>query len=185
MPAGYEALLIGAQGDGTALSNSAAATSILPAQSKYTLPAGFVDQVGKKFRVTAHGRVSNIVTTPGTLTLSLRLGAVIAATSAALQLNAVAKTNVAWFLDWILTARVVGSAAQFMHQGVWASESVVGSPLPSAGGAGELLLQPSAPALGTAFDATVSNIVDLFAAFSIANAGNAIQLHDFALESLN
>lgn len=185
MPAGYASALIGAQVDGTALTGTVAA-SILPGQAKLTLPANFIDQVGKKFRIRANGRISNIVTTPGTLALSVRTGGgIIVAQGVAWQLNAVAKTNVAWWLDLMLTARTIGSgtAATLFTQGSFGSESVVGSPLPSVGGNGELPWQTSAPVVGTGFDATIANVIDLFGVFSLT--GNSLTLHDYLLESLN
>jgi hypothetical protein len=184
MPAGYRSLLIGQQADGTAVTGTAEG-SLLIGQAKLTLPANFIDQIGKRFAVTAHGRISNIVTTPGTLTLRLKFGSIIVATTAALQLNAVAKTNVFWWMEWMLVARAIGSGttANFMHNGAFLSESVVGSPLPASGGAGELAVQPSAPAVGTGFDSTVANVIDFAAIFSLT--GNSILCHDYALESLN
>ncbi len=183
----WEQTLVSSYGDGTAVTTATAGSLLLVAASPavFTLPANFFDAPGKAIRVRAHGRISNIVTTPGTLTLDLRFGAIIVATSVALQLNAVAKTNVSWLLEWYLTARAIGSGttANLMHNGTWTSESVVGSPLPASGGPGSLMLQPSAPAVGTGFSSVVSNAVDLFAKFSLT--GNSIQAHAFQLESLN
>lgn len=174
--------------DGTALANSTTATSILDSANRIVIPTK-VFEVGRVFRVQASGRISNIVTTPGTLTLDLRMtgaSTVIVATSSAMQLNAVAKTNVTWLLNWLLTVRSIGSgtAATLFHSGFWHSESVVGSGLPSATGSGSLLIPASAPAVGTGFDSTVDQTLDLFATFSIANAGNSIQLHQFTIDTV-
>jgi hypothetical protein len=160
-------------------------TSILHPTGRLLLPAGYLFRVGQVLRIMAAGRVSNIVTTPGTLTLDLRMGpalppTIVVANGGAMALNAVAKTNVPFELWWELTLRSVGSgtAAQWHHQGTWSSESVVGSPLPSAGGAGTHMLPNAAPALGTGFDSTVANYLDLFATWSLSNA-NSIQTHQF------
>ena len=61
--------LISAQGDGSQLSNSTSPTSILPAAAKFSLPANSMS-IGQVYRITALGRLSNVVTTPGTLTLT-------------------------------------------------------------------------------------------------------------------
>jgi len=186
---GYQSTLVEAQIDGTAHANSTAEVSILPVVTKIILPSGYINRVGKRFIIRANGRISNIVTTPGTLTLRFKLGPtanIAVASSQAIQLNAVAKTNVAWYLDLGLTVRTIGTAttATIFGQGTWQSESVVGSPLPSVGGAGGAMWQASAPVVGTGFDSGVANQIDLTAQFSIANAGNSIQLHTFALEDL-
>lgn len=182
MKQSWYASLIEAQGDGSALSNSTAQTSILPVAAKVTIPAGFFSKIGDRLRITAAGRASNIVTTPGTLTLDLKLGNVAIATSGAISLNTTAKTNVSWMLWWDLTLRAIGQTANFMHQGEWCSESVVGS---AAGVANTAMLPASAPAVGSNFDATTALVLDLLATFSIANSGNSIQTHQYEATSIN
>lgn len=179
----WQETLINSQVDGPALANSTTATSLLNTHEKWTMPAAWA-QVGRVLKLSAHGRISNIVTTPGTLTLSLRIGAVTIANGGAMALNVVAKTNVPWVLEWILTCRAIGAAGNWMHQGRWTSESVIGAPLPSAGGAGTHLLPNAAPAVGTNFDTSTAATLDLFAQWSVANAGNSLQVHQYKLESL-
>jgi hypothetical protein len=192
MPAStWQGVLWSAAADGTALNTSTSEVSLLNAESKYTLPANFLMYPGQTLRVRAMGRVSNIVTTPGTLTLRVKFNTtpIAVAASQAMQLNAVAKTNVTWILDWDLTlrSRGGGTAATFMHSGMWTSEAVVGSGTGAAGstGPGQFVIPASAPAVGTGFDSTVANLVDLTGQFSINNAANSIQLHSFKLESIN
>ena len=182
----WQETFIASQVDGGAVTGTTP-TSLLPGAAKFTLPANFCE-IGRVFRVTAKGRVSNIVTTPGTLTIDVRFTAgstIIVFAGAAMQLNAVAKTNVTWIWEADLTVRAIGSgtAANLLGIGQWTSESVVGSPLPSVGGSGTLLCPASAPAPGTGFDSSVAQVVDLVAAFSLT--GNSITAHQFSFESLN
>lgn len=192
----WQQTLIAAQGDGTAHNTSTAESAagvILPGQAKFTFPANFFDVIGKTIRITAGGRVSNIVTTPGTLTLRFKLGPtqnIAVASTGAMQLSAVAKTNVTWYLQWLLTLRAVGAStsANFMHTGQWASESTVGGGTGAAGQTvpiGVYQIPATAPAVGTGFDSTVANVADLTAQFSVSNANNSIQVHQFVIESLN
>jgi len=173
--------LITQTADGTALTASTTPTSIIRADSVYTVPANTL-RVGSVFRIRAHGRVSNVVTTPGTLTLDVRFGAVIVANGGAMALNTTAKTNVPWELDWMLTCRSIGAStsATMMHQGKWISESVIGSAAPAAGGAGTHMLPNATPAVGTGFSSVAAFTVDLFATWSLNNA-NSIQSHGFIL----
>jgi hypothetical protein len=46
-----------------------------------------------------------------------------------------------------------------------------------------MLLPASAPAAGTAFDATQSHTLDLFAAWSAASSSNSITCHQFSVAS--
>jgi hypothetical protein len=183
----WQSVLISAQTDGTALNTSTTETSILPTQARVTLPANFFQYAGQALRVRSMGRVSNIVTTPGTLTFRMKFGSIAVATTGALALNVAAKTNVTWILDWDLTCRSVGggTSATIMFSGQWQSEAVVGSPAAGSGGAASHIFPASAPAVGTGFDSTVANQIDLTAQWSVSNAGNSIQLHSFKLESLN
>lgn len=179
----WQETLITAQVDGTALTASTTATSILPPAAKYTLPTNFFS-VGKMIQIMAYGRMSNIVTTPGTLTLDVRFGAsTVMLPGGAMALNTTAKTNVSWRLEAILTCRTIGNAsvATLFGMGEFTSESVVGS---AAGVANSIMLPATAPAVGTGFDSTATQVVDLFATWSLSNA-NSIQVHEYALESLN
>ena len=184
---GWVETLITAEAAGAAVSGTAAG-SLLPTGARAILPANWSD-VGRQLRITASGQVSNIVTTPGTLTLDVRFGTIatpiVVFNGGAMQLNAVAKTNVTWWLDLIVTVRAIGSgtAANVIGTGLWTSESVVGSAVPASGGAGALSMPASAPAVGTGYDSTVSNAVDLFATFSLT--GNSVQLLQYTLQALN
>ena len=168
--------------DGAALTNTVTATSILPSQALGALPRNYL-AIGTRLKIEAFGRISTLVTAPGTLTFSLRNAAgVIFATSDALALNIVAKTNVAWGLEWWLTCRAIGgtTTANFMHNGWWESEAVIGSPLLSAGGVGFLPLQASAPVVGAGFNSSTTELsIDLFATWSVASASNSILCHQF------
>lgn len=177
---------VASQVDGTALSNSTSATSIIPAAAKITFPPNFW-LIGRSIRVRAMGRISTVVTTPGTMTFELKLGSTVVFSSGALALNIVAKTNVTWELEVVLTCRAIGSGTSTTLIGIgkWVSEAVIGSPLPSAGGSGVLLLPASAPAVGTGVDSTATQQLDLFGTWSVASASNSIQVHQYTVESMN
>lgn len=171
---------------GTALTNSTSATSILPASRKITLPTYFFDKVGKRIRIYASGSVSTVVTTPGTLSLDIKFGSVIVFAGGAMTLNTTAKTNVGWILRVDLTCRAIGAStsANLMGAGMWTSEAVIGSAAPTAGGApSHVLPYNAAPAVGTGFDSTASQQIDLFGTWSVANAANSITCHQFYVES--
>src|SRR5882762_3595625 len=123
----WQETLITAQVDGTALTASVTATSIIPAAAKYTLPANYFS-IGKVLRISSRGRMST-VTTPGTLTMDIRLGAVIAFNGGAMTLNASAKTNVSWEFEATLTCRAIGAttSANLIGIGQFTSEGIVGA----------------------------------------------------------
>ena len=180
----YQSTLITAQADGAAKTASAAA-SILPVGALLTLPPNYFSWIGQMVKVTAHGRISCAVTTPGTVRLDLRLGGTVVYDTGALNLNIVAKTNVPWWLEVLLCVRTIGTTttATLFGLGNFQSEAIVGAPLPTVGGNGSLLCPVGAPAVGGGFDSTASKVVDLQHTQTVATG--SITLHMFKIESLN
>ena len=183
----YAETLITAQGDGSALT-AAAAASCLPAASLKTLPANFFDVIGKQILVKATGRISCAVTDPGTARFDLRFGGTVVADSLAMPLNIVAKTNVGWTLEMLLTCRAIGASANLMMEGEWKSAAVIGSPALTAGGVGVFTLpyisdNSTGPAVGNNFASTSAQQVDLF--FTQTVATGSMTLHQFSLIALN
>jgi hypothetical protein len=179
----WQETLITATADGPTLT-AAAAASCIHTNCKLTLPNNFW-YVGRMLRIFAAGRISCAVTTPGTARFDVRLGAVVAFDTGALNLNVVAKTTVPWWLDIILTCRAVGSgtATNLMGIATFQSEAVVGAPLPTVGGNGSLLAPVGAPAVGTGFDNTAANTLDLF--FTQTVATGSLTVHQYKVTSLN
>jgi hypothetical protein len=185
----WQETLITSQADSTALTGTVTPTSILAPSARFTLPSNYFSEPGKTLRMQARGRVSS-VTTPGTLTLDVRFGTIaspiVVFNGGAMNLNATAQTNASWTLDAILTCRSIGSgaAATILGMGVFQSRVLIGSAALAAGYPGEAILPDTAPAVGTGFDSTITNVVDLFATWGTSNA-NSILTHLFVLESLN
>jgi hypothetical protein len=189
MGIGYYNSLVTLQAAGPNLTASLTATSLLNPQAKVTLPAGFFTYIGQKLKIFASGQLGNIVTTPGTLTIDVRFGSVIVFNGAAMQLSSTAHTTLPFWLEIDLTLRVLGTGveptAQFMGQGRMTSQplsltAVVDSTTTPA----TLLLPNTVPTLGTVFDSTGTNQIDLFGTFSLNNA-NAIQVHQYEVLSPN
>lgn len=189
---GYNQTLMTAQIDGTAITNSSAATSLLPPSARWVMPTNYM-YIGKRLRFEARGRISTVVTTPGTLTIAINFGTIatpiIVFSPAAMALTVTAQTNATWLFEACLTCRAIGNGTQANMMGVGSFTSRATLLAPAAAtelGVGVAPLPDTAPAVGTGFDsADVTNVVDLFATFSIANAANSIQLHDYALTDLN
>jgi hypothetical protein len=177
----WQATLVVAQLDGTALTNSATETSIIPAQAKFTLPANFLDAAGKRLRIKASGRISNAAS--ATMTFRVKFGSTAVAASQAIALNATAKTNVTFDLEWGLVLRAIGATANLMHTAVFSSEAVIGVGTNTY--AGSQSIPASAPAVGSNFDSTAAQQIDLTSQWGAASASNSIQVHMYQVESLN
>lgn len=168
--------------DGPTLT-AAAAASCVPTYVPTTLPAGYFS-IGRILRLRASGRISCVVTTPGTARFDLRLGGVVAFDTLAMPLNIVAKTNVSWHLDVLLTCRSVGSgtSAHLIGQGWWLSEASILVPLPATGPGpgGQLVPYNTAPVVGTGFNSASALTLDFF--FTQTVATGSMTLHQFMLE---
>jgi hypothetical protein len=172
--------------DGPTLT-AAAAASCIPVHSRIVLPNNFF-YIGKMLKVTLHGRISNVITTPGTARFDIRLGpsgTIVVFDTGALNLNVVAKTNVPFLAEFLLTCRAIGNASltTLMGCGFFQSEAVVGSPLPTVGGNGCLLVPVGAPAVGTGFDNTAANVLDVF--FTQTVATGSMTVHGYKVDVLN
>jgi hypothetical protein len=170
--------------DGPTLT-AAAAASALPTYVPTSIPAGYW-QIGRIWRLTAAGRISTVVTTPGTARFDLRLGAVTAWDSLAIPLNIVAKTNVNWWLQVMLSCRSVGTgtSATLFGQGFWLSEANILTALPATGPGpgGSLLPFNTAPVVGTGFDSTIANALDF--RFTQTVATGSMTMHQFMIEQM-
>lgn len=179
----YPLVLASASADGLALTNSVVATSIMPASAIATLAAGTL-QIGSLIKVSLRGRISTLVTTPGTLTLDLRLGGVVASAFGAVALNIVAQVNAHWEATFMAVVRAVGTgtAANALCTGNFTSRAVIGSPAVGVGGIGEIMLPDTAPAVGIGFDTSLALVINCFATWSVASASNSIQVHQALVE---
>lgn len=179
-PSSYVPLVIGST-DGPTLT-AAAAASCIPVASRLILPNNYWT-IGKQIIVRLSGRISCAVTTPGTARFDLRTGpsgTIVAFDTGALNLNVVAKTTVPWLLELRLTCRAVGTGTSttLFGLGMFQSEAVVGSPLPSAGGNGSLLCPVGAPAVGTGFDNTAANALDMFFTQTVATGSMTVHQYE-------
>lgn len=184
----WQETLITSKASGTLFNAYTTAKTVIPATSLYTLPAGFWS-VGKAIRITVTGGISNIVTTPGTITLQVMHGSIVVFTTGAIQLNATAHTTLPFWLDVILTCQVIGSSTTAKLMGMGRLQGIM--PTLTAGqtdaaNTGGIFSAPAtAPAQGTGFDSTIANILDFWAGFSINDSGNGIQVAQYVVESLN
>lgn len=172
--------LVTAQGNGGTLT-AAAAASALPSEAVYTLPANCLNYVGQQLLVKASGRISSVITTPGTARFDLRFGSTVVADSLAILLDtAAAHTNVGWTLEMLLTLRAVGASASLFMQGTWACEDILGVPATAPKGSLVAILPwNSAPAVGNTFDSTATQAVNLY--FTQTVATGSMTLHQYAL----
>jgi hypothetical protein len=183
----WQETLVTQQAAGTLFNTFTTAKSVVNPQALWTMPAGFM-RIGRMMRAFVMGAVSNIVTTPGTMNFQVKIGSAVALDTGALQLNATAHTTLPFWLDMIMTCRAVGSGTNANLMGLAQVTGIMftrtAGQTDDAQGVQTLLAPATAPAVGAGFDSTIANIVDLWAGFSISNAGNGVQIHQYKLVDL-
>lgn len=182
----WQETLVAAQVAGTNFASYTTAKTVLPVGCLVTLPPNWW-YVGRMLRMTVMGSESHRVTGPDTMTFQLMMSAVAAFSSGALNLTTTVHTTIPFIAQCLVTCRAVGLTANLMGQ--WTVEgqgfAMAASLADNAAGTGFAMGPNTAPAVGTNFDSTVSQTLDFFAAQSFSGAGNAIQVQQYMVESLN
>ena len=177
-------VIASAYSDGGTLT-AAATASALPTYCITTLPAGYW-QIGRSWRITCSGRVSCVITTPGTFRLDLRMAAVTVFDTQALPLNVVAQTNVPWWGEFLLTCRTVGSStsATLFGQGYLTSTAFLNTAAVATGPWTGTIAVPynTAPVAGTGFDSTIANAIDF--RFTQTVATGSFTMHNWIVEQM-
>jgi hypothetical protein len=176
---------------GTLFNTYTTAKTVINQQSLFGVPGNALVP-GDSLTITAMGAISNIATTPGTVTFQIMMGTVVAWTSGAIQLNATAHTTLPFRLQVELTVQLInttvgGAVAKFMGFGILTGVMFTKTAAQTDGANSEtvIMVPVTAPAQGTAFDSTVANNVDFWVGFSISNAGNGVQIHQYRVDSNN
>lgn len=178
---GYRTTLWTMQADGPSLNTSTTATSLIGTTNpKCTLPSNAWPAVGVEIVVRGSGHMSNIVTTPGTFTLDVRFGSTVVINGAAMQLSATAHTTLPFNFELTGLLRTIGAGTGgTLFPGGWAISDCL-NPNPAS-----LPSEVSPPVVGTGFDTSTTQAVDLFGTFSISNANNLFVLHKLSVDLLN
>lgn len=186
----WQETLVSQQAAGTLFATYTTSKTVINPQALYVIPAGFW-YIGRQIVITAYGGISNIVTTPGTITFEVKLGPtanIIAFTSGAMQLSTTAHTTLPFKWQCNLTCRAIGNgtSANLMGQSIMESQTVAATAVADSTSSHATLMAPNtAPAVGTGFDSTTASILDLWVGFSISNGGNGVQIQQYRVESLN
>lgn len=168
---GYSQTLASCHSAGAAVTGTGI-TSLLHGSALFTLPGGSLNE-GDELEISASGQMNTVVTTPGTTIFTFKMGSVAAFVSQAIALNIVAQTNAWWDLVLKMAVRSVGNGtlATLITTGSFTSRASLGAPaVATTNGVGVVGLPDTAPAAGTGFDSTVSNLIDLQVTNSVAGS---------------
>lgn len=173
---------------GSSFGTFTTAKTVIPPTALEIIRAGSLF-VGAATRITVAGGIGSLVTTPGTITFQSMIGAVIAFSTGALQLNATAHTDLPFWLEILLTCRSIGDGTnatmigQARAFGIMFTETA--GQADGVNSHAYLMAPKTTPAAGTGFDSTTDKILDLFAGFSISDAANTVQVDQYIVERLN
>ena len=160
------------------VNSNVAASLVGTGQGSLTIPADCA-RLGAAFRARLLGWYKSISSSPGTLTFLVKLGGVTVGTVAAFTLP---NSAASWYLDLeaTISIRAVGASGTVFAQGRLLQQS-------AAPATGTLLIRPIGPTTATtAIDWTTnSRILDVTGQFSVANAGNELNVSNVVVEALN
>lgn len=182
----FPQVLTASSAAGTLFNTYTTAKTVINATELVTIPANYL-KVGGVFRFRVMGGLSNIVTTPGTVTFQIMMGSIVVWTSGAIQMSTTAHTLIPFNLEVMLRVDTIGSSttAKFLGMGMLNGIMfTVGAGADSTTVVGQFPVPATAPAVGTGFDSTIANILDFWTGFSISNAGNGVQIYNYTVEQL-
>lgn len=182
---GWGETLHGLVSDGTQISNTTSETIVCP---DFNIPAYYMAP-GRILRLTAWGVMSNVVTTPGTLTLRVRWGGVagtVLLASAAQGLDTTARTNSLWRMVAEIVCRAEGSSGSFMSGGLmWGNvlSSTAANLLPALlGSAGTPLASGN---VAVTVDTTAAKLLSVTGQFSVSTNPTNLTCQGRVIEALN
>lgn len=185
MPIGFRDLTVTSIADGTALTNTVTATSILPAAAVQTIDANWW-AVGKRLVLRASGRITDSPATAGNLTLDVRMGGTVVFNGAAMPMDATnAHVTKPWFLELELICRAAGAAGNFFGTGIFSSIAVQTALADGVANYVATLPFNTTPAVGNNVNTTTALTLDLFATWSVASANFSIRTHTYSAELYN
>lgn len=171
---------------GTLFNTYTTAKSVINATDLITFQQNALS-VGSKFRIRAALGLSNIVTTPGTVTFQVMMGSIVVWTSGAIQMTTTANTLARVEIEINLRLDTIGSGTGAAFS---ATGKVMGLNLTIGSGANPtvsdttIVLPATGVTDGTGFDSTIADQLDFWTGFSISNAGNGVQVLDYTVEQL-
>jgi hypothetical protein len=174
-------------GDATQISNSTAETLLVPS---YAIPAGFW-YPGRIMRTRLQGVISNVVTTPGTLTLRAYLngiaGSKLSGTDNALALSVTAHTNATFDVEWLTTCRANGPLATSGSL-ITVGKANLGlarvTSSPAFPGESDFLPSTGLAAV-TGLNLLAASSLDFSAQFSVATSPTNLTINQMTMESLS
>jgi hypothetical protein len=181
MSIGFWETLASINNDGTAIT-AAARTSMTAGATmgRFTMPANKM-KVGDQIHVKAAGRISCVVTTPGSARWDLGIAGTANFDTLALNLNTTAQTNVPWWLEGWGTVRAIGTTANIFWTGLCVSTAFIATVAVATGPWTGAITVPfnTAPVVGANFDSTVTTLWDFN--FTQTVATGSCTLHQYSL----
>lgn len=175
--------------DGPTLT-AAARASCIPTADRIVLP-NYYFSLRKTLRFSMSGRISSLITTPGTARFDICMGSAgttIVWDSLAILLDTVAAhVNVTWFLEVELVCRAVGASTLttfFPSKAIFTCEDILGVPASAPKGVlAATLPWNTAPVIGAGMDNTAASAIDVF--FTQTVATGSLTVHNYRLDALN
>lgn len=158
------------------VTNTTSETSVVPTDliGGLTLPANFWT-VGKIVRVSLFGKLRTKASSPGLLTIKVKLGSTIIASTGGFSLDSALSDSMTR-MDFLMNCRSTGASGNI---------KVIGPFEFFDPGSLNMKLWPLTQGGGSTADTTASALLDLTATFSVNDVSNTWTTDDVVVESLN
>jgi hypothetical protein len=176
----WEETLIARIADATQISNTVSETIMLPDTA---IPANYF-YAGRVLRVKLFGVISNVVTTPGTLTFRARWGGVggtALVTSGALTQHTTAHTNAPFWIEFLIACRLAGSSGTLFTCG---HSFRTNAATPSTAPPDVFPVEGTSGAVAS-LDLASAGTLSLTAQFSVSTSPTNLTVQAGVIESLN
>jgi hypothetical protein len=188
MSDGWQETLTAQVAAGSSNGSYTTAISVINPQALHVIPAGWW-RIGRTLRINVWGGIGSTANDP-TITFQVKIGSVVAFTTGAIQLNTEVHTDLPFHLEILLTCRAVGNStnANLMGMGRITGRMLTYTAAQTDGpNTNTVLMVPATtPTVGTGFDSTTAQILDLFAGWAgETSASNTVTVDMYTVESLN
>lgn len=179
--------LAASQKSGSNFASYTTAKTVINQTELVTLPPNYL-RLGSLLRVKVFGSLSTA--SGNTVTFQVMMGTVVAWSSGALVATTTTNTNLPFSLEVLLRVDTVGTGTGGSYMAVGTVISVGLQPAGSTAGANPTVanianvLPATAPADGTGWDSTLSQILDFWVGMGTSAAGNNITIQQYIVEQL-
>lgn len=182
-------LLASAVADGTALTASTAAASILHGSGKAAIAGGALD-VGTILKLIVRGSMGVGASGAGAIGFDIRLGSVVLSSFGTMSLRTSSCSAETFVAEMTATVRNNSTAGNVISSMTFTGPQACGATATTSAGSTSnispvVTLPAAGPGIGAAFDASAGGLFDCFGTWTVSTSGNTLTVNQSELWIMN